>query len=322
MKHKIVILDGGTVNPGDLSWEALQVLGEVSMYESTPEDKIIERIGDADIVFTNKTPISAEVIQKTAIRYIGLFSTGYNIIDIHAAVSKGIVVSNVPDYSSNVVAQFTFALLLNLCHKIQMHSDLVFQGEWTKQEEFCFWRYPQMELQGKTIGLIGYGSIAKKVAAIATVFDMNVLVYTRTPRNDSEHIAFVSFESLLQQSDIVSIHCPLFPHTEGLINKETLSLMKPTAFLINTARGKIIDEHAVCDALNDIRADYGIAGYAADVVSEEPMREDNPLLHANHCVISPHIAWVAKETRGRLLDIAIQNLQGFLSDMPQNVIKQ
>lgn len=320
MKYKIVVLDGDTVNPGDLDWSVLKALGEVTIYESTPDEYIIKRIGDASIILTNKTPISAEVIEKTGIRYIGLFSTGYNIIDIEAAVNKGIVVSNVPDYSSNAVAQFTFALLLNLCHKVQMHSDLVFQGEWVQQTNFCFWRYPQMELKGKTMGIIGYGNIGKKVSRLAFALDMKVLVHTRMPKKDTEDInlSFVSLETLLEQSDIVSIHCPLFPNTTKLLNKETLSLMKPTAFLLNTARGAIIDEQAVRDALNN----EIIAGYGADVVSVEPMRHDNPLLHAKNCVISPHIAWVAQETRQRLFDVVIENLKGFLSGMPNNIIKE
>lgn len=314
--NKIVILDGAVVNPGDLSWDGLAELGEITIYDKTSPEKVIERISDANIVLTNKTLINAETINNTNIKYIGLFSTGYNVIDLDVARQKNICICNVPSYSSNAVAQLTFALLLNLCHKVQLHSDAVHNEAWIKSEHFCFWNYPQIELKDKIMGIIGYGAIGSKVARIALALDMKVIVHTRTPKKEIEDInfKFVGFDELLENADVVSIHCPLSDQTQNLIDKNALSKMKKNAFVLNTSRGPIVNEHDMAQALSD----EVIAAYATDVISVEPMEAHNPLLNAKNCIITPHIAWVAKETRLRLLTTVEENIKAYLNGTPQN----
>ncbi len=317
---KIVVLDGNTLNPGDLDCSAFGDYGQVTWYDITMPQDIATRIGDAQIVITNKTPLHRKDLEKCKnVRYIGLLSTGYNIIDLEYTNANGIVVSNVPDYSTNAVAQHTFALILQFYNMVSAHCDKVFDGQWAKSPNFCLYSTDLHELMGKTIGIVGFGSIGKKVAKLAQAFDMNVLVNTRTVDKsyENENLRFVSKEELFANSDIVTIHCPLFPETKKMVNEQMLSLMKKSAILVNTSRGGLVDEIALACALNSGK----ITGAAVDVVSVEPIKEDNPLLGAKNCVITPHIAWAARETRERLFDIVIQNLKAFLDGKPQNVVK-
>ncbi|MFT4155005.1 D-2-hydroxyacid dehydrogenase [Parafilimonas sp.] len=316
---KIVVLDGYTLNPGDLSWKELEDLGELVVYDRTAPLLIVERAADADIILTNKVPLSEETISRLAsLQYIGVLATGYNIIDIAAARARNIPVCNVPGYSTPSVAQLTFALLLELTHHVQRHSDAVRQGKWSASPDFCFWDYPLTELEGKTAGIIGFGTIGQKVANIASAFGMHIIAGSRT-QTDQQHrknFKWAGIKELLQQSDVVSIHCPLTPETKGLINKENLQLMKPSAFLLNTARGPIIVDEDLAHALNnDI-----IAGAGIDVLATEPPSADSPLLTAKHCIITPHIAWASKEARTRLMHIAVHNLSAFLNGRLVNIV--
>lgn len=315
---KIVILDGHTLNPGDLSFEPLKEMGSVTCYDRTPSQLTAERIGDAEIVFTNKTLIDRNILDACPnIRYIGLFSTGYNVVDIKYAAERGITVTNVPAYSTGAVAQHVFALVLAFTNKVAEHDRRVQEGEWTSSRDFCF--YDRLtELEGKTMGVVGYGRIGRQVAKIANAFGMSVLANTRTPKQvpDGADIRFVDFDTLLAESDIVSLHCPLFEETKGLIGAEALQKMKPTALLINTSRGPVVNQAELAQALNK----GVIAGAGLDVIDVEPMTVDNPLLHAKNCIITPHIAWAALETRKRLLDTAVSNLRAFLDGSPVNVV--
>ena len=317
---KIVVLDGYTLNPGDLSWSALEQIGDLTVYDRTPADQIIARSKGADILFTNKTPLmEASLAELAGLKYIGILATGYNVVDIEAAAKRGITVTNVPGYSTPSVAQLTFALLLELCNHVQAHSDAVREGEWTKSVDFSFWKYPILELQGKTMGIIGFGQIGRKVAEIAYAFGLNVIGHSRTIDKQYAHTHFkwTGLDALLQESDIVSLHCPLFPENEGMMNKHTLSKMKQTAFFLNTARGGLIVEEDLADALNN----GGIAGAGLDVLSVEPPLTDNPLLTAKNCIMTPHIAWASKESRSRLMDIVVDNLRRFLDHDPINVVR-
>jgi glycerate dehydrogenase len=318
---KIVVLDGYTLNPGDLSWEGFGQIGNLTVYDRTPTDKIHERAAGAEILFTNKTPLNRQLIQQLpALKFIGVLATGYNVVDTQAAKEKGITVTNIPGYGSDSVAQLAFALLLELCHHVQSHSNSVMQGKWTQSADFCYWDYPLVELAGKTIGIIGVGNIGNKVADIATAFGMNIIGNSK-PQTDQSHrknFRWADIPQLLEQSDVVSIHCPLFPETQGLINKETLKLMKPSAFLLNTSRGPIIVDEDLADALNN----NVIVGAAIDVLSVEPPSVDNPLLTAKNCIITPHIAWATKEARIRLMDIAVNNLVAFINGNPINVVNK
>lgn len=315
---KIVILDGHALNPGDLSFEALKELGNVTYYDRTPTQLTAERIGDAEIVFTNKTLIDGSIMEACPnLRYIGLFSTGYNVIDLKYAANRGITVTNIPDYSTDAVAQHVFALLLSFTNRVSEHNQRVQEGEWTSSKDFCF--YDKLtELAGKTMGLVGFGRIGQRVAAIAHAFGMNILVYSKTvrPAPDGVTVRFVDFDTLMSESDVVSLHCPLFDQTRGMMNAEAFSKMKPTAILINTARGPIVNQADLADALTK----GVIAGAGLDVVDVEPMTVDNPLLHVKNCVITPHIAWAALETRKRLLDTAVSNLKAYLAGAPVNVV--
>ncbi len=316
---KIIVLDGCTLNPGDLSWDGLKQLGEVVVYDRTPTDKIIERCKGADVLLTNKVSIGEKEINSLPdLKYIGVTATGYNIIAIEAAKKRGITVCNVPGYSTPSVVQLTFALLLELCLHVQRHSDAVTDGKWSRSLDFSFWDYPLIELSGKTMGIIGFGTIGQQVADVATAFGMNVIGASRTHSNQSQRKNFkwAEIPDLLKESDVVSIHSPLTPQTEGLINKESLKSMKASAFLLNTARGPIIVEEDLASALNE----GVIAGAGIDVLSLEPPAKDNPLFNAKNCIITPHIAWATIESRTRLLQIATDNLSAFKKGNPVNVV--
>lgn len=315
----IVVLDGYTLNPGDLDWKELEKLGKVTIYDRTNDEDIVKRAADAQIVLTNKTPFTKEtLLQLPNLKYIGVLATGYNIIDIEAANEQGIVVTNVPTYSTRSVTQLVFALLLELCHRIQRHSDAVYNGDWTNSIDFSFTLSPLIELADKTIGIIGLGRIGIQTAEVAQAFGMRVLAVGSGRSNPSEiaGVEWVELKELLQQSDVVSLHCPMTPATERIINAERLSYMKKSAFLINTSRGQLIDEQDVADALNSGQ----LAGAGLDVLSTEPPAADNPLLTAKNCIITPHIAWATKEARVRLMDIAINNVRSFLEGSPVNKV--
>ena len=312
---KIVNIDGHCTNPGDLSWEQFKKYGDFTVYERTEPEQIVERICDADAIFCNKSIITNEILDQCKnLKYVGLQSTGVNVIDCDYARSKGITVTNIPAYSTNEVAQHVFAFILHTTNHISEHNDAVHRGYWENCPDFCFWTSPLAELNQKTIGIIGFGSIGRRVAEIAKAFGMRVLVYT--PHPDNTDVNFVTFEELLKNSDFVTCHCPLNSKTKGLINQEAVMQMKESAVLINTSRGPVLDEIAVAEALNDGK----IKAACVDVLSVEPPNHDNPLLHAKNCVITPHIAWAATETRARLITILEENLKAYLEGNPQNVV--
>lgn len=318
---KIVILDSYTTNPGDLSWEFLhKYADEVVIHERTAQEDIIERSKGAEILIVNKTVLGEAELNALApeLKYIGLQSTGYNVIDIAAANKNGVTVCNIPAYSTNAVAQEVFAFILHFANQVDLHSQSVHNGDWCRCPDFCYWVSPISELDGKTLGIIGFGSIGSRVAEIAESFGMRILVSTRTKKDLSafKRAENVDLDTLLNNSDYVTCHCPLTPETTGLINKETISKMKKTAVLINTSRGPVVDEKALADALNN----GDLAGAAVDVLSCEPARYDNPLLTAKNCVITPHIAWAAKETRARLISVLEENLKCFLEGKAQNKV--
>ena len=312
---KIVILDGHALNPGDLSWEWLKEFGRYTFYDRTAGEALtIERIGNADIILLNKTPITEAVLAACpSIKLICVLATGYNVVDCAAAAKRGIPVCNVPGYGTNAVAQFTFALLLELCNRVGLHSDSVHSGEWTACPDFCYWKTPQMELYGKTLGIIGYGTIGKAVGRIAEAFGMKVLAYSRTHHAG---IDYVDLETLLKRSDVVTLHAPLFPETRHIINADTLAMMKPGAILLNTARGPLIDENAVAEALKAGK----LRGAAMDVVDAEPIPATSPLLSAPNCIITPHMAWAPLEARQRILDITASSIRAFLSGQRKNAV--
>ena len=315
---KLVILDSYTTVSTDLSLDCLrELVDSMEVYERTPPEQTAARIGDAELVLTNKTVLSREVLEQCPnVAYIGLFATGYNVIDVDYCRERGIVVSNAPAYSTNAVAQMVFAFLLRACSMVARHDREVHEGRWQTCRDFTFYDPAICEVAGKTIGIIGAGSIGRKVMQLARAFDMNVLFYSRTvyPELENDFVHFVSLETLLQTSDVVTLHCPLFPETKELMNRERLAMMKPSALLINTARGGVIDEQAVADALRAGTIRY----YAADVTTVEPISPDNPLLNAPNCVLTPHIAWAAKEARARLIGIVRENLLHFLQGHPTN----
>lgn len=322
---KIVILDGYAENPGDLSWEGFEKLGELTVYDRTPREdveEILRRIGDAEIICTNKTLIGREVIERAPkLRYIGVLATGYNVVDVDAAAERGIPVTNIPSYGTAAVAQHVMALLLEICNRTGHHSQAVHEGRWQRSEDFCFWDYPLMELAGKTVGIIGYGHIGKAAARLAGAFGMKVIACRRPGHSVLENVqddgvSMVTIEELFERADVISVHCPLFPETEGLICRENISKMKDGVIIINTARGPIVREKDLAEALNSGKV------YAAgvDVVSTEPIRDDNPLLTARNCFITPHIAWASRESRQRLMDTAVDNLRAFLAGEPVNVV--
>lgn len=316
---KIVILDGNALNPGDLSWDPIRQFGELTVYPRTEcQEDVITRIGDHDIVLINKVPITEAVFAACpSIKLICVQATGYNVVDCEAAKRRGIPVCNVPSYSTAAVAQFTMALLLEICHRIGHHDRLVHEGKWCESESFCFWDTPQMELAGKTMGIIGFGSIGQAVGRLAKALGMEVITYSRSVRPEGLEIAeYVDLDTLLARSDVISLHCPLFPETEKMINAQTIGKMKDGVVLLNTSRGGVLDEKAVAEALRNGK----IRAAAVDVVSEEPMRRDNPLLTAPNCIITPHMAWAPIETRQRLLGVVAENIRGFLEGNPQNVV--
>ena len=308
---KIVILDGYTENPGDLSWEGLEKLGELTVYEHTQPQDILSRIADAEVVLTNKTPISAQTIDaKPNLKYIGLLATGFNVVDIDAAKRRGIVVANIPTYGTTAVAQYVFALLLEICHHVGHHNQAVQEGRWTACRDFCFWDYPLIELAGKTMGIIGYGRIGRATAQIARAFGMKVVAYDAFATGEE----LVSLDELLSQSDVISLHCPLTRENTGLINRDTLAKMKDGAIIINTARGPLINEPDLREALLSGK----VLGAALDVVAVEPIQSDNVLLGLDNCLITPHIAWAPKESRQRLMDVAVETVAAFLAGQPIN----
>lgn len=316
---KIVVLDAHTLNPGDLSWEGLERLGKVFIHDRTPNEMIIERAKDASIIITNKTPITKETMSYlTNLKYIVVMATGYDIVDIHAAKEKNILVSNVPTYGTNSVAQFTFALILELCHHIQNHNNAVKNGEWAKSKEFCFWNYPLIELSGKTIGIVGFGKIGQRTAYIAQAFGMKVIVYDKSKRDEfkKHNIEWKEINALLKESDFVSLHCPLTCETQGIINKVSLNMMKNTAYLINTSRGGLIVDKDLAEAL----ANGKIAGAAVDVLSAEPPTKNHILVEASNCIVTPHIAWATKDARNRLINTVIENVEKFIEGKYQNIV--
>jgi glycerate dehydrogenase len=320
---KIVILDGYTENPGDLSWEGFEKLGELRVYDRTSlvdNREIIERIGDAEAVIVNKTPVNAETLNACpSIRYIGVLATGYNIVDVAAARAKGIPVCNIPTYGTAAVGQFAIALLLEICHHIGYHDKAVHEGRWEHNPDWCFWDYPLIELADKTMGIIGFGRIGQTTGTIARALGMSVLAFDQYPNESGKSIArYVPLDQLLAQSDVIAVHCPLFPETQGIINKVNIAKMKDGVIILNNSRGPLVVEQDLADALNSGKV------YAAglDVVSTEPVRPDNPLLKAKNCIITPHISWAPRESRQRLMDIAVENLASFIRGKAINVVNK
>ena len=318
---KIVVLDGYAENPGDLSWSALEALGELTVYDRTSltdEAEIIERIGDAEAVYTNKTPITRRVIDACPkMGFIGVLATGYNVVDYVYAREKNIPVCNIPTYGTAAVGQFAIAMLLEICHHVAHHSDAVHQGRWESNADWCFWDYPLIELADKTMGIIGFGRIGEQTGRIAKAMGMQILAYDSFESDSGRAIGtYVDLDTLLSQSDVIALHCPLFPETQGIINRETIAKMKDGVILLNNSRGPLIVEQDLADALNSGKV------YAAglDVVSTEPIRGDNPLLQAKNCIITPHISWAPKESRQRIMDCAVSNLQAYQNGAPVNVV--
>ena len=310
---KIVVLDGYAANPGDLSWAALEALGELTVYDRTAPEAVVERIGDAEMALTNKTELGrAQLAAAPKLKYVGVLATGYNVVDVAAARELGITVTNVPAYSTDSVAQLTIALLLEICHHAGEHNRAVQAGRWTNSPDYCFWDTPLIELAGKTMGIIGYGRIGRRVAELARCLGMKVVAWTRTPRDPE----CVLLDELLRVSDVISLHCPLFPETRGLINRETIAKMKDGAILLNTSRGPLIDDRALSEALKSGK----LYAAGADVAAVEPIAADNPLLGLPNMILTPHIAWATLEARTRLLDIAAKNAQAFLWGEPVNVV--
>jgi glycerate dehydrogenase len=315
---KIVILDGYTENPGDLSWDAFKAIGELAVYDRTPADKVIERIGNAEAVIVNKTPVSKETMAACAnIKYVGVLATGYNIVDVEAAKIRGIRVTNIPAYGTAAVGQFAIALLLEICHHIGRHDDAVKAGRWEKNPDWCFWDFPLIELAGKTMGIIGFGRIGQTTGKIAQALGMEVIANDDHPNDTGKTIAaYVSRDELFAHADVIALHCPLFPSTEGIINKENIAKMKDGVIILNNSRGPLIVEQDLAGALNSGKVYFA----ALDVVSTEPIKGDNPLLKAKNCIITPHISWAPKESRQRLMDIAVNNLKAFAEGKPINVV--
>lgn len=318
---KIVVLDGYTLNPGDISWEALERCGELKVYDRTAQNEeqmIAERIGEAEIVFTNKTPLTKKVFEACKnLKYVGVLATGYNVVDVDAAREKGIIVTNIPTYGTAAVGQFAIALLLEICHRTGHHDKAVHEGRWENNADWCFWDYPLIELAGKTMGIIGFGRIGQTTGKIARAMGMTVIANDEYPNKSGEEIAeYVTKEELFRRSDVIALHCPLFESTKGIICRDNIAKMKDGVIILNNSRGPLIVEEDLAEALNSGKV------YAAglDVVSTEPIRGDNPLLKAKNCIITPHMSWGAKESRERLMQIAADNLQAFLEGKPVNVV--
>ena len=319
---KIVILDGYTENPGDLSWDGLEKLGELIVYDRTcvsDDQEIAGRMRGAQIVITNKTPISKNVMDACpGLNYIGMLATGYNVVDCGAARERGIPVCNIPAYGTDAVGQFAIALLLEICHHIGHHDKAVHKGRWENNPDWCFWDYPLIELSGKTMGIIGYGRIGQSTGRIAQAMGMKVLAFDsyKNPCLESDTCRYAELDEVFGCSDVIALHCPLFPETEGIINKKSIAKMKDGVIILNNSRGQLIVEQDLADALESKKV------YAAglDVVSSEPVKGDNPLLKAPNCIITPHISWAPKESRQRLMDIAVANVKAFMDGTPQNVV--
>ena len=320
---KIVVLDGYTENPGDLSWDALKEYGDLTVYDRTPYDEkeITRRLEGADIAVTNKTPITKNTIDSVpTLKFVAVLATGYNVVDTTAAKEKGIAVSNVPTYGTDSVSQFAIALLLELCHHIGHHSDEVHRGRWEKNADWCFWDYPLIELAGKTLGIIGFGRIGHRTGEIAKALNMRVIVNDsyENPQFVQEGFEYVTREQLFRESDVIALHCPLFPSTRGLINKDTIAQMKDGVLIINNSRGQLVVEEDLREALDSGK----VGGAAVDVVSTEPIKGDNPLLGAKNCIITPHMSWGAKEARERIMNITADNIAAFIDGKPQNVVNR
>ena len=315
---KIVILDGHAVNPGDLSWDFLKQFGEVTVYERTPVEEVAARIGDAEIVLTNKSPINQEILNACPnIKLVCVLATGYNVVDCVATKQRGIPVCNVPDYGTAAVAQFTFALLLELCHQVGHHGQTVRDGKWCESPDFCYWDTTQMELAGKTLGIIGFGRIGRAVGKIAKAFGMNVIAYNRSQCDEGKAIgSYVNLDELLATADVVSLHCPLTAENTGMIGAENIAKMKDGAILLNTARGPLVDEAALAAALESGK----LRGAACDVISAEPMKENNPLKTAPNCIVTPHMAWAPIESRKRIQDCTERSIKAFLAGSPINTV--
>lgn len=313
----IVVLDGFTLNPGDLSWDELKALGYCEIHDRTPPAEIRRRAADAEIILTNKTVLTrADLERLPKLKYIGVLATGTNVVDLAVARERGIPVTNVPAYGTKSVAQATFALLLELAHHTGHHAETVRDGQWTNCVDWCYWDFPLVELDGLTMGIVGFGRIGRAVAELAHAFGMNVLAHNPTAKDAPPFVLFVPLETLFRESDVVSLHCPLTPQTKNLVNAQRLATMKPTAFLLNTSRGPLVDEHALADALNEGE----IAGAGLDVLSTEPPPADHPLLRAKNCIITPHNAWATRAARARLMRITVENVRAFLAGKPQNVV--
>ena len=317
-KMNIVILDGYTANPGDLSWDELKTMGEVTVYDRTCPSETVARAAEADIVLTNKVVIGKEeMAQLPRLKYIGVLATGYNVVDIETAHERGITVTNVPAYSTESVAQMVFAHLLTVTNRTEHYAISNREGRWTNNKDFCYWDFPHMELSGKTFGIIGLGNIGQRVAAIAHAFGMRVYAYTSKSEDQlPSYVEKKSMDEILSECDVISLHCPLTPDTRHLINSQTFQMMKPSAILINTGRGPLVDDLAVAEALAEGR----LAAFCADVLTEEPPKATNPLLNQSNAFITPHIAWATKEARSRLLQVAIANVHSFLNGHPQNAV--
>ena len=316
---KIIVLDGHTLNPGDLTWDGFSELGELICYDRTNKEDVISRIGNADAVITNKTLITKEIISACpSIKYIGVLATGFNVVDTAAAAEKNIPVCNIPTYGTTAVAQFVFAHLLNICHHIESHSQTVFNGDWTVCQDFCYWNFPLIELADKTMGIIGFGRIGQNTAKIAQAFGMKVLAFDAYQNKDleSDNLRYADLDEVLANSDVISLHCPLFESTEGMINKNSIAKMKDGVIIINTSRGPLIVEEDLAEALNSGK----VAAAGIDVVSTEPIKADNVLLTAKNCYITPHIAWAPLEARARLMNIAVDNLKAFIAGSVVNKV--
>jgi glycerate dehydrogenase len=316
---KIVILDGHAINPGDLSWDALRSLGGLEVFDRTPENAIVSRAREAEVLLTTRTPLSAQTLmQLKQLRYVGVMFTGYDAIDLKAARERNVLVTNVPIYGTASVAQLVFALLLELCHHVAVHSAATHAGEWSRSPDFSFWKTPLVELQNKTMGIVGFGRIGRHVAEIAVALGMRVIAADAGRRDAPSWPGFrwCEVDELMSAADVVSLHCPLLPETRGMINAASLSRMKPGSFLINTSRGPLVIEQDLADALDSGH----LAGAAVDVLSSEPPSLDNPLLHTKNCIVTPHIAWATKEARTRLIETVVANLRAFLEGRPVNVV--
>lgn len=318
---KIVVLDGYCLNPGDLSWDDLNAIGETVIYDRTEyiDSIIINRIGDADAVYTNKTPLSKSVLDAAVnLKFIGVLATGYNVVDTLTATAKNITVTNIPTYGTDSVAQMAIALLLELCHHVGAHNTAVQNGEWEHNNDWCFWKYPLIELSGKTIGILGFGRIGQAVGRIAQSLGMKILAFDRFPNKtfETDRLKYASIDEIFSQADVISLHCPLLPDTTGIINAENINKMKNGVFIINNSRGGLIVEEDLAKALKNGK----VGGAALDVISTEPIKGNNPLLNIDNCIITPHISWAPKESRQHLMNIAIKNLTCYIAGTPQNTV--